>query len=145
MTDVNRQIRRKVAGMAVNAVISLAFAGVAIFLMFTDRDFAHHPGYWMSTGAGLRTAASWLHDAWKLHRTPGHIRYLYAVSQLGKEAGEPAEDPGEPWTWKQTAYGRWHNERGWFHYARRRSDDGVERHYYGEPCECPNAAQYGPG
>ena len=43
-------------------------------------------------------------------------------------------------TWELTAYGRGNG----FHYARRRSTDGVERHPDGQPCACPNAAEYAP-
>jgi len=43
-----------------------------------------------------------------------------------------------PHLWEVTAYGRGDG----FHYARRRSDDGVERHPDGKPCACPNAAEY---
>lgn len=41
--------------------------------------------------------------------------------------------------WELSAYGRGDG----YHYARRRSDDGVERHHDGEPCACPNASLYG--
>lgn len=44
----------------------------------------------------------------------------------------------DPSTWELSAYGRGDG----FHYARRRSDDGVERHPDGQPCGCPNAAEY---
>lgn len=44
------------------------------------------------------------------------------------------------WTWELSAYGRGDS----FHYARRRSDDGMERHPDGRPCGCPNAAAYAP-
>lgn len=46
------------------------------------------------------------------------------------------------WTWELNAYSR--SETDAFHYARRRSDDGVERHPDGRPCGCPNAAAYAP-
>ena len=49
----------------------------------------------------------------------------------------------DPSTWELTAYGRLYPGNG--HYARRRSDDKVERHYDKDaPCECPNRDEFGP-
>lgn len=47
------------------------------------------------------------------------------------------------WTWELSAYGRSAPGYG-YHWARRRSDDGVERHFDSRPCQCPNAAAYAP-
>ena len=57
-------------------------------------------------------------------------------------AGYRQRHPHSADTWELTAYGYGPSWGG--HYARRRSDDGVERHADGQPCACPNAAAYAP-
>lgn len=65
----------------------------------------------------------------------GGLGYLCPACYIAEPDTAPM-----PHLWERTAYGRGDG----FHYARIRTTDAVERHCDGEPCDCPNAAEYGP-
>lgn len=85
MTPIDKKINRKVAAKVANGLILLAIAAgfgycgrSGTFLQDTLDGF----GLFVTVAAAYTS----LCEAWKLFRTPGHIRYLLAIRE---EFGKP--------------------------------------------------------